>query len=459
MADTSGEEVHANMPSVHHFDVSLNTLIDVVEAYRGRKFDEDLKFINTTLGGIDGLAGKLKTSIAEGIKGHDLEQRDEQFGSNKKSPPQTTGICKLFLMALDDLMLKILIVSALISIVVSMIFAEDDERAIAWVEGAAILFAVAVVTLVTAWNDWQKEKQFMKLTEFSDKNNNILACRDGEHVEINFDEIKVGDLIQIKTGMSIPTDAILVKGTGVTTSEAAMTGESIELRKEPLDQCELRLEEKLEEEKFQGNEENRTNHDIPSPVLLSGTQIETGEGWFMAIVVGKNSCVGKIYAKLTQEIEATPLQNKLNKIATDIGYIGMISAAITLFVLFTRFFIETGIEGYHWADDIGDYLSEWFDYILIGVTIVVVAVPEGLPLAVMIALAYSVRKMLLDKNFVKRLSSCEIMGGANNICSDKTGTLTKNQMTVTDIWMGDVKKLEESKLEYVMADVIPNEKS
>jgi hypothetical protein len=108
MADTSGEEVHANMPSVHHFDVSLNTLIDVVEAYRGRKFDEDLKFINTTLGGIDGLAGKLKTSIAEGIKGHDLEQRDEQFGSNKKSPPQTTGICKLFLMALDDLMLKIL---------------------------------------------------------------------------------------------------------------------------------------------------------------------------------------------------------------------------------------------------------------------------------------------------------------------------------------------------------------
>jgi magnesium-transporting ATPase (P-type) len=430
-----------------------------VEAYRGRKFDEDMKYINTTLGGIDGLLGKLKTSMTEGIKGHDLLERDEQFGNNKKADYKTTGICKLFLMALDDLMLKILIVAALISIVVSMIFAESDERSIAWVEGAAILFAVAVVTMVTAWNDWQKEKQFMKLTKLGDSKNNLVVLRDGDNVTINIDEIKVGDLIQVKVGMSIPTDAILVKGTGVTTDESAMTGESIELRKEPLDQCELRLEEKLEEEKFQGNEDNRTNHDVPSPVLLSGTQIETGEGWFMAIVVGRHSCVGKIYAKLTQEIEQTPLQLKLNKIATDIGYIGMVSAAITLFVLFTRFFIETGIDGYKWEDDIGDYLSEWFDYILIGVTIVVVAVPEGLPLAVMIALAYSVRKMLKDYNFVKRLSSCEIMGGANNICSDKTGTLTQNKMTVTDIWMGDVKTLDEGVLEYKMADVIPNEKS
>lgn len=93
----------------------------------------------------------------------------------------------------------------------------------------------------------------------------------------------------------------------------------------------------------------------------------------------------------------------------------MFAAGITLVVLFGRFFIEQGIKGYEWEDDIGDYLGEWFDYLLIAVTIVVVAVPEGLPLAVMIALAYSVRKMLKDMNFVKRLASCEIMGGANNI--------------------------------------------
>ena len=440
----------------HHFELGLDSLINLVESYRNRKFDEDLKYLNQELEGINGLSKKLKTSVDGGIKGDDLEQRDEQFGTNKKDPPPRTGLCKLFIMAMDDLMLKILIVSALISIIVSMIFAEDDERSIAWVEGGAILGAVFVVTSVTAWNDYQKEKQFMKLTAYNDAQNNVVVIRDGAHTEINFDDLKVGDIVQIKTGMSIPCDAILVQGTGVTTDESAMTGESIELRKETLDQCEIRLEERLEEEKFHGNEENRTSHDLPSTVLLSGTQIETGEGWFMIIVVGRNSCVGKIYAKLSQEIETTPLQNKLTKIATDIGYIGMISAAITLIVLFTRFFIEQGMEGYEWNDNIGDYLSTWFDYILVAITIVVVAVPEGLPLAVMIALAYSVRKMLSDMNFVKRLSSCEIMGGANNICSDKTGTLTKNIMTVKEIWQGNVFELDAEAETYKVDDVLPN---
>ena len=362
-------------------------------------------------------------------------------------------------MALDDLMLKILLVSAIISIVVSMVFADDDERSIAWVEGAAILMAVFVVTSVTAWNDWKKEEQFLKLNAYNDAQNNVVARRQGEEVEINFNDIKVGDIVQIKAGMSIPVDAVLVQGTGVTTDESAMTGESIELKKEVLDQCEVRLEEKLEEEKFHGGQDARTNHDLPSPILLSGTQIETGEGWFMAIVVGKNSCVGKIYAKLSQEIEATPLQMKLTRIATDIGYIGMFAAGITLFVLFARFFIEEGIDGYEWEDEIGDYIGEWFDYLIIAVTIVVVAVPEGLPLAVMIALAYSVRKMLKDMNFVKRLASCEIMGGANNICSDKTGTLTKNQMTVKEIWQGEVRSLDPEMEKYNMNEVISNEKT
>eukprot|EP00117_Sycon_ciliatum_P050124 scpid90314/ scgid35423/ Calcium-transporting ATPase 4, plasma membrane-type; Ca(2+)-ATPase isoform 4 len=197
-----------------------------------------------------------------------------------------------------------------------------------------------------------------------------------------------------------------------------MTGESIELKKESLEMCEQRLEEKLEEEKFAKGDNERTSHDLPSPILISGTQIQTGEGWFMLAVVGKHSCVGKIYAKLVQKIEQTPLQIKLDTIATDIGKLGMISAAITVFVLFVRFFVETGIEGFDWGGEIGTYLQDWFGYIIIGITIIVVAVPEGLPLAVMISLAYSVRKMLKDMNFVKRLASCEIMGGANNICSD-----------------------------------------
>lgn len=238
-----------------------------------------------------------------------------------------------------------------------------------------------------------------------------------------------------------------------------MTGETIELKKEPFEICEQRLEEKLEEEKFPGSgkSKDRTPHDIPSPILVSGTQIQTGEGWFLVAVVGKNSCIGIIMSKLVTKIEQTPLQEKLEIIARDIGYLGMGAAAITVFVLFVRFFVEQGIKGFNWGNDIGNYLQEWFQYIIIGITIVVVAVPEGLPLAVMISLAYSVRKMLKDNNFVKRLAACEIMGGANNICSDKTGTLTKNEMTVTEFWQGDVKKLDVEAEKYVMNDHIRNQ--
>lgn len=166
-------------------------------------------------------------------------------------------------------------------------------------------------------------------------------------------------------------------------------------------------------------------------------------------MVGKYSCVGKILGKLDQRIETTPLQEKLEAIATDIGKLGMYCALLTIHILFFRFFIErfmartfdlfgAEVENVKGGYDglISEYVEEWLGYLIIGVAIVVVAVPEGLPLAVMISLAYSVKRMLIDKNFVKRLASCEIMGGANNICSDKTGTLTMNKMTVTNIWAG-----------------------
>jgi magnesium-transporting ATPase (P-type) len=227
-----------------------------------------------------------------------------------------------------------------------------------------------------------------------------------------------------------------------------MTGESDELKKDSVDNCKMRQEEKDAEYAFH-KQSNKGPHDIPSPVILSGTQIATGEGWFVCIVVGKYSCVGKILGKLEQRIETTPLQEKLEAIATDIGKLGMYCALLTIHVLFLRFFIERFIgrsfdlfggeviNSKNVKDGmLGEYIEEWLNYLIIGVAIVVVAVPEGLPLAVMISLAYSVKKMLIDKNFVKRLASCEIMGGANNICSDKTGTLTMNKMTVTNIWAG-----------------------
>lgn len=136
---------------------------------------------------------------------------------------------------------------------------------------------------------------------------------------------------------------------------------------------------------------------------------------------------------------------------------GVFAAFITVSVLFLRFFIEQGMIGYNWGENIGTYLHWWFEYIIVGVTIIVVAVPEGLPLAVIISLAYSVRKMLNEKNFVKRLAACEIMGGVNNICSDKTGTLTKNEMTVVSLWQGESVELKVNDASYNIADYIPNE--
>ena len=188
----------------------------------------------------------------------------------------------------------------------------------------------------------------------------------------------------------------------------------------------------------------------------------------MVIVVGRNSCVGKIMDKLDARVETTPLQEKLEAIASDIGKLGMYCALLTIHVLFLRFFCEKfaarsfdffgGEDPDAPGGSIRAYCVEWLSYFIIGITIIVVAVPEGLPLAVMIALAYSVRKMLTDQNFVKRLSSCEIMGGANNICSDKTGTLTMNKMTVTNIWAGRGLSVKVSDQNYAFKDYFNNDK-
>ena len=162
----------------------------------------------------------------------------------------------------------------------------------------------------------------------------------------------------------------------------------------------------------------------------------------------------------------------MEAIGTDIGKLGMFCALLTIHVLFLRFFIEKFINRtfdlfggentlnkYHQTDgSLKEYCEEWLGYLIIGVAIVVVAVPEGLPLAVMISLAYSVKKMLIDQNFVKRLASCEIMGGANNICSDKTGTLTMNKMTVTNIWAGRDLQLKVNDAEYSWKDYFNNDK-
>jgi len=177
-------------------------------------------------------------------------------------------------------------------------------------------------------------------------------------------------------------------------------------------------------------------HAIPSCLILSGTNIASGEGKMIAIMVGDNSALGEIMKKLEVRPHATPLQEKLEFIATEIGIVGTYAALMTVHVLLFRYFLDgmlkRNIDLFGGESDdprpFADNFKLWVDYIVIGVAVIVVAVPEGLPLAVMISLAYSQGKMLKDNNYVKKLAACEIMGGATNICTDKTGTLTLNKM-------------------------------
>jgi Ca2+ transporting ATPase len=181
-------------------------------------------------------------------------------------------------------------------------------------------------------------------------------------------------------------------------------------------------------------------HTVPSPILLSGTKILTGEGRMIVLVVGESSCIGKIRALLEKDDpEPTPLQQKLEELATDIGKFGLYSALLIIIVMLIRFAIIKGTtKEWHTGPD----LIEILNFFIIGIIVVVVAIPEGLPLSVTISLAFSVKKMLNDQNLVRRMEACETMGGANNICSDKTGTLTMNKMTLAQIWNRESKQVD-----------------
>lgn len=254
--------------------------------------------------------------------------------------------------------------------------------------------------------------------------------------------LHVGDIVHLEYGLVIPVDGIVISSSQLQTNEAAMTGESDERRKEPLNVC---LERRAEFGEVDLKKVDKTeSHKLPSCIMLSGTDVQAGTGKMMTLMVGEFSALGEIMAKLEVRPQPTPLQEKLEVIATEIGKLGTYAALLTIHVLLFRYFLDGLLKRN--IDLFGGESEEdrpfavnfklWVDYIIIGVAVIVVAVPEGLPLAVMISLAYSQGKMLKDQNDVKKLSACETMGGATNICSDKTGTLTLNKMQVARIWIG-----------------------
>jgi len=402
---------------------------------------------------MEGIIKKLNSDKDKGITPEYNEQRKVAFGSNHRDPKVADTCCSMFKSALDDFMLKLLAVCAVVSVTVDMSMVEHaEEYAHAWIDGFAIMVAVLVVSGVGSIVDWKKEVAFVEKRNATEDEKKITIIRDGKQETVHPGILLVGDLICLKVGDQIPVDGILVEGP-IGCDESAMTGESDECHKAIPAECEDKLKKAGgDETKHQTRKAAGVNkHALPSSIVQSGCSVSSGKGKMIAIVVGEYSSLGLIESKLEQEDDKTPLYHKLDKIALDIGKLGTIFALLTFHALMIRFIWE-GLIGRQ-IDLFGGektkedgcspnggcfvkYIGEWFKSLTIGIVIIVVAVPEGLPLAVMITLAYSIIKMLEDQCDVKKLSSCEIMGGADNICSDKTGTLTNNVMEVVKLYSG-----------------------
>jgi len=398
---------------------------------------------------MEGIAHKINANLTTGAKIDQILQRRKGFGSNKRDKKPLRTICRILCDVLKDLMLRILLGASLFTIVINMIVEEEkstgkfNKLTLAWIDGAAIFFAVLVVCLVSTVNDYKKERQFEQLNETAESEKTVYCLREGQEIEnvkigdtiekrpkrVHIDDLVVGDVVRIETGKTIPADALLIEGKDVEIDESAVTGESDTMKKMNYTEC----LGKMELVKNRHPEDLAKHTAIPSPVLLSGTKVFKGTGFYLVLVVGKISFMGALKESMEGEQEETPLQKKLTGLSRDIGTLGLIAAITTVLIMFISYFIIRGRNGNWETTDIG----LCFSYIVLGIIVLVVSIPEGLPLAVTIALAYSVMKMYQENNFVKTLMACETMGGVNNICTDKTGTLTKNQMTVLEVWLGE----------------------
>lgn len=293
--------------------------------------------------------------------------------------------------------------------------------------------AVFISALVQAWNNYQKEKQFRELNEEAEGMKQISIIRDGVSARHKLSECVVGDIVVISGGDEIAADGIVVQASSVGCDESSLTGENDMREKLSIDECIAKRNRLMSSGKLNP----KAHHDIPSPALISGTGFKQGSGLMLITAVGEHSVIGKINKKIEEnkddDEDGTPLQKKLDKIATDIGKFGLVCAILTALIMIIRAVVAwaTANPSRSWNSNDTILVVQAF---LIGITVLVVAIPEGLPLAVTLSLAYSVKKMQDDHNLVKRLEACETMGGADVICSDKTGTLTMNKMILTDFW-------------------------
>ncbi|KAI4348669.1 hypothetical protein L6164_009366 [Bauhinia variegata] len=354
------------------------------------------------MGGIQGIVRKLHISLEEGISEDSINTRQQIYGFNRYTEKPSRTFLMFVWDALHDLTLIILMVCALVSIGVG-IATEGWPKGM--YDGLGIILSVFLVVIVTAVTDYQQSLQFRDLDK-EKKKIIVQVTRDGKRQKVSIYDLVVGDIVHLSIGDQVPADGIYISGYSLSIDESSLSGES-----EPVNVYEER------------------------PFLLSGTKVQDGSGKMLVTTVGMRTEWGKLMETINEGGEdETPLQVKLNGVATIIGKIGLTFAVITFLVLIIRFLVEKALHG-EFTDWSSSDAMKLLDYFAIAVTIIVVAVPEGLPLAVTLSLAFAMKKLMNDRALVRHLSACETMGSASCICTDKTGTLTTNHMVVDRIWI------------------------
>ena len=400
------------------FKITPKELTHIVELYKERtdNFGE-IKYFEEQ-GGISKLLQKLDTDEKNGIKS--IENREEYFGSNKIFIKPLPSFYSFLKEALEDKMIIILIISSIVEIGISLfnIFIKNETNNMDWLDGISIIIAIIVVVTVGSVTNYKKEMKFHDLNNFENQNTKYDVIRNGNMQELHSDDLLVGDLVKIYSGDILPADMVLIEGNNLKIDESSLTGESTSVKKNSYKIC-------LEEI-------NSGVNNPSSNILLCGTNVIEGNGTGIVIAIGEYSQKGIIRGTIdnAQEDNKTPLEVKLNSIADLIGYFGLGSAIVTFIALI----IQLIIEYFKTAEmSFSEGLGKVLRILILCVSIIVVAIPEGLPLAVTLSLAFSIKKLMDKNNLVRKMHACETMGGANYICTDKTGTLTENKMQVISI--------------------------
>lgn len=399
------------------FDIGPEELASIVRSH-------DIKRLESH-GGAEGLAIKLSVSFENGLSLSEISTRQKIYGLNKfvEKPPRPFW---MFVWdAMQDLTLIMLMVCAVISLGVG-IATEGWPKGM--YDGIGIILCIILVVVVTAISDYKQSLQFRDLDK-EKRNVAIQVTRNRSRQKVSIHELVVGDIVNLSIGDQVPADGLYISGYSLSIDESSLSGES-----EPV------------------------NIDKERPFLLSGTKVQDGSGKMFVTSVGMRTEWGRLMVTLSEGGEdETPLQVKLNGVATIIGKIGLVFAILTFLVLTARLLAVKAIHGHITNWSISDALN-LLNFFAIAVTILVVAVPEGLPLAVTLSLAFAMKKLMNDRALIRHLSACETMGSASSICTDKTGTLTTNHMVVTKIWIcGDENRVENNKPGNVLNSSISEE--